>query len=292
MRGLGKKTIVLRQAILSVLDDFDGAMSSRQVAYQLVNREIIPNRESEKERILGIIVDMRRDGSIPYSRIVDRSRAKHHFEGWAGLHEVLDTFSTSLRLDMWRDQPVIPMVALEKGALSGIFSEIVDEYGVSLWTFGGFNSVSFDYEWSVAIEEITDLGKRVEIAYFGDHDPSGICIEETSLNRLRGEFGVEFGWERKGLLVEDFDWFGLAEIPINENDPRANRFLQRFAPRGAELDALPPGELKSRIRGFIEKYIDRDLWERTKRDEQVQREALRVVAENWETAVAAAGGAA
>jgi hypothetical protein len=291
VRGLGKKTIALREEILSVLAGFDGPMSSRQIAYQLVGRGAIENTEKEKERIGRIIVDMREECIIPYSRIVDRTRAKHHCIGWNGVSDIMEASASQYRRDLWADQPVVPMIACEKRALEGVFSQIVDEYGVSLWTFGGFNSLSFDYEWAQEIGNITETGKRVEISYFGDHDPSGVCIEDTSFDRLI-KFGADFKWFRWGLLPEDFAAFNLARIPVKESDQRTKAFLSKFGDQAAELDALPPAELERRIRRAIECNLDRERWDALKRVEEAERGALKLVTGNWDTAVAAVRGAA
>lgn len=291
-RGLGRKTIALRAEILEVLAGFDGAMSSRQVAYQLVGRQVIENTEKEKERVGRVIVDMRKEGLIPYSRIVDRTRSMHQRAAWNGVTEIMEAAASQYRRNLWADQPVIPMIACEKRALEGVFSNVVDEYGVSLWTFGGFNSLSFDYEWSAAIREITQTGKRVEIAYFGDHDPSGVSIENTSFERLGDEFGAAFEWCRYGLNPEDFDAFNLARIPVKPTDTRAKAFLSKFGDHAAELDALPPAELERRIREAIENYIDVDRWEALKKTETAERESLDLVIGNWDRAVAAVRGAA
>jgi hypothetical protein len=291
-RGLGKKTIALREEILAVLEDFNGRMSSRQVAYQLVGRQAIENTEKEKERVGRVIVDMRKEGLIPYTRIVDRTRSKHQLDGWNGVTDIMEAAASQYRRNLWADQPVIPMVACEKRALEGVFSAIVDEYGVSLWTFGGFNSLSFDYEWSEAIKEITETGKRVEVAYFGDHDPDGICIEDTSFERLGEEFGADFEWARWGLHSEDFSKFEIARIPVKKTSPRAKVFLKKFGDRAAELDALPPAELESRIRQAIEEHIDGKKWEELKKVEAAERDSLKIVIDNWEAAVLGARGAA
>jgi hypothetical protein len=292
MRGLGKKTIALRAAINEVLAAFDGPMSSRQVAYQLVGLRTIENTEAEKERVGRVIVDMRKEGLIPYSKIVDRTRSKHQRASWNGVTDIMEAAASQYTRNLWADQPVIPMIACEKRALEGVFSRIVDEYGVSLWTFGGFNSLSFDYEWSEAIKEITATGKQVEISYFGDHDPSGVCIEDTSFERLGEEFGVDFTWRRWGLNPEDFQAFDLACIPVKETDRRAKAFLSKFGDQAAELDALPPAELEGRIRSAIGQHLDAERWEALKKTEAAERESLNLVIGNWDTAVAAVRGAA
>lgn len=289
-RGLGKRTIALREAILDVLERFDGPMSSRQVAYQLVPH-VIENTESEKERVGRVIVQMRREGLIPYRRIVDRTRARHQRASWDGVLDIMESAAAGYRRNLWADQPIIPMVALEKRALEGVFSTVVDEYGVSLWTFGGYNSESFDFEFAEAITDITDTGRSVVIIYFGDHDPSGLDIERATVERLR-RFGAQFEWQRVGLLAEDFDAFNLARVPVKPTDTRAKVFLSKFGDRAAEVDALPPDILGRRIRAAVETFIEPTAWESLRAAEAAEKEALETVMGNWDAAVAAARTAA
>jgi hypothetical protein len=189
------------------------------------------------------------------------------------------------------------MIACEKAALEGIFSQVVDKYGASLWTLRGFNSESFEYEWAEEIRELNDAGKKVVIYYFGDFDPSGLSIEATSKRKLEA-WGAKFTWVRAGLLLEDFDRFNLIRIPVKRSTPekkgdsRAEPFLSKFGDQAAELDALKPAELERRIRESIENHIDRDRWTRMVGVEKAEKESLNVVVRNWGVAVKAARGAA
>jgi hypothetical protein len=292
MRGLGKKTIALRDVIDAVLEDFGSIhMSSRQVYYQLVSRGAVERGDKSVRQVQRQLVDMRLAGLIPFSRIVDRRRAKHQRPSWEGMEDMLLACSQQFRRNVWADQADVPMIACEKQALEGIFAEACDDYGVSLWPVCGMNSWSFAYEWSEAIRELTDEGKQVVIAYFGDADPPGLNIENDCRKKL-DHFGVSYTWHRLGLHPEDFDRFDLVRLPLqNPGSPSAKRFRRAFGPDAAELDALPPDELQRRIRVFVEKYLDRDVWDRTKRDEEVQRESFRIVAGNVNAAVAAARAA-
>jgi hypothetical protein len=287
VRGEGRRTLELRTAILAMLPELPAAVSSRQVFYQCVSRGVIENNAKSCRAVLRLLVKMRRDCSIPYSRIVDRTRRKHHEQGWDGVTEIMEAVAGQYRRDLWSDQPVIPMIACEKQALEGIFSKIVDEYGASLWTIRGFNSESFEFEWSEEIRNLTVGGKRVAIAYFGDFDPSGLAIEENSRRKLTG-FGAVFSWRRGGLSQEDFDALDLVRVPVKRTDTRAKSFLTQFGDCAAELDALHPAELERRIRVAIEEHIDTAKWDRLRAVELVERDSLHVVTRNWDTAVQAA----
>ena len=290
-RGLGKKTLILRTLIKQVLFEKYPAttMSSRQVFYQCLG-PLVANAESEYRRVCRTLVNMRRDATIPYDRIVDRTRSKHQRSGWDSASEILGAVSQQFRRDMWTEHDTVPVIACEKQALEGIFAEVCDEYGVQLYIIRGFNSESFDYEWSEEIKALNDDGKRVVIAYFGDHDPYGIDIEDNSKRKLRG-FGAKFEWTRLGLLPRDVGTFNLPTQPL-KGAKRSERFRVKFGDWGAELDSLPPDELPRRIRAFIEGFVDREVLARVQRDERVQRESLNLVAKNWRAAVRGAQEAA
>lgn len=290
-RGESKKTQALRGAVLDVLERIDGSLSSRQVFYQCVSTGAVSNCKAECLRVGRLLVAMRRDGSVPYDRIVDRTRSKHVLPSWEGLAQILEASAEQYRVDYWRTQSVVPMIACEKQALEGIFAETVDEHGVPLWVIRGFNSESFEYEWAEDIKAIVASGRAVVVYYFGDHDPSGLCIEANSKRKLEA-FGARFTWERAGLLAEDFERFGLVNVPVKQTDTRAKAYLSQFGDRAAELDALHPDELRRRIGAVVGRHINAQRWKALVRGQEAGRESLRAIAGNVPKALQAVQGAA
>jgi hypothetical protein len=292
-----KDTETLIATVLTVLDDFPGTMSTRQVFYQCVSRGVIPNQANEYDRVQRLLVDLRRNDEIEDDRIVDRTRSKHQRPGWNGLEDILADAKSQYRRNLWRDQRAHVMIALEKDALAGVFAEVVDEYGASLWTLRGFPSLALLFDWRREILELNYEDKAVHIYYFGDFDPSGLQIEQTTKRELASE-GAEFTWKRAGLLVEDFKRFEIMRVEVKRDkpatearkakrgmpatkareakrgDPNARRFLEEFGDTAAELDALPPDELRQRIRTQIERHIHREEWERLKAQENAERESF------------------
>jgi hypothetical protein len=288
-RGRGRRTAELADAALRVFADFDGSMSTRQVFYQLVSVGAVENTHRDYERVQRLLVNMRREHEIPYDRIVDRTRRKHQRAGWNGVQDVMVTVAEQYRRNLWIGQDTVVMVACEKQALEGVFAEVVDRYGASLWTLRGYASESFAYEWAREIERINLEGSSVAIAYFGDHDPSGLGLEQDVQDKLRSHY-ADFTWERYGLLTSDFDSFGLVNVPVKPTDSRARKYLEQHGDRAAELDALRPDELRSRIERAIVAHIDDgEAWEALERTENAEREALELVTRNWNKALKAAG---
>jgi hypothetical protein len=191
------------------------------------------------------------------------------------------------RRDPWAEQSTHVHLCCEKQALEGVFLEVVNEYSAPLWTLRGFVSEAYVFEWSEEIKALTDKGMDVVVAYYGDHDPSGLSLEENARTRLR-DMGAEFTWKRCGLLWNDFDRFKLVNVDVKNSDSRAREYLRRFGNRAAELDALPPDQLQRRIRESIEEHIDPEAWESAQQVEVHEREAIEVVTQNWEAAVSGA----
>ncbi|HEY6461078.1 MAG TPA: hypothetical protein VIY73_13030 [Polyangiaceae bacterium] len=279
-RGLGKKTILLRQAVLRELDLLPALVSTRQVYYRIVSTGLLPNCEKSYRRVATLLVDMREDGSVPYERIVDRGRARVQRSAWTSSLAILEACTQQFYLDRWSEQPTIPHVALEKHALEGVFGEACEEYGAPLYPFGGYASVPFLYSWCKDIKFAMARGQHVHVCYFGDHDADGVDIERAARDWLR-DHGAVFSWARYGLLRSDLDAEGMVILPVKPTSPRAKGYVHHFGDLGgAELDALDPETLLLRVREAITPYIDVDAWMRIRREEELQREGLEL-ATGW-----------
>ncbi|MBI2393179.1 MAG: hypothetical protein HYV09_26575 [Deltaproteobacteria bacterium] len=286
-RGLGRRTHELRDAIVRVLDGFDGSMSTRQVFYQVVSIGAIENSPANYDRVQRAIVAMRRDGTIPYARIVDRTRRKYQRAAWDSAEEAVGALHSQYRRDLWADQPTVVHVACEKQALEGIFAAACDEYGASLWILRGFISEGFVWEWAEDIRALNAAGKRVVIAFFGDFDPSGLDLERDLLDRLDG-FGAEFECFRWGIHREDIDEYGIPSVGVKATDSRTKRFVAEHGTVTAELDALPPAVLRKRVKDAIVDEIDPTAWNRLVEITNIERESMAHVARNWNSIVAMA----
>src|SRR5215831_12213193 len=57
-------------------------LTLRQLYYQFVSRDLIPNRQSEYKRLGGIINDARLAGLVDWDAIVDRTRSIRSLPHW------------------------------------------------------------------------------------------------------------------------------------------------------------------------------------------------------------------
>jgi len=272
-RGYYKKSLPIIAAIKNVLDSVDGAISTRQMYYQLLSVGVIQPTSSGYHKVQRLLVQLRRDGIVNPNRICDRTRNKHQRPSWNGLHDILDTCKIQYRRDYWSDQDVALFISVEKQALEGIFAEVCDDYGVGLFVLRGYPSYTLLYDWAGEIIELSGMGKKVKIYYFGDFDATGVHIDESVTSQLF-EFRAKFTFERVGILPGDIEKFNLMTLPVKRSDTRAKRFIGKYGTKCVELDALPPNELKQRIQKVIIKNIDLQRWERIEEIEKQEQITL------------------
>ncbi len=141
-------------------------MTVRQVYYQLVSRQAIENSRSQYNSLCKALVGARKEGIIPWDWIEDRLRRPRHVNMWKDLPDFYGNVMRWYRRDVWQSQPGLVECWLEKDALSGVFEQVLDRYGVTL-------NVGRGYDGWDSIHNAADrwAGKdKVTVLYFGDFD--------------------------------------------------------------------------------------------------------------------------
>lgn len=162
------KTCELIETARSILEEHR-PMTVRQVYYQLVSRQVIENTRSQYQSVSNALVAARQEGTIPWDWIEDRLRRPRHVSMWADLAAFAETARRAYRRNVWAEQSDYIECWLEKDALSGIFEDVLNWYGVTLNVGRGYDG------WSSIrnAAERYGSGEVVTILYFGDFDPSG-----------------------------------------------------------------------------------------------------------------------
>jgi hypothetical protein len=86
------------------------------------------------------------------------------------------------------------------------------------------------------------------------------------------------------ILRQDIAQFNLPPQRVKESDPRSGRFKARHGTECVELDALPPTELRRRLREEIEGMLDRDAWQRAIDVERVEIASIVETVNRWPSA--------
>src|ERR687894_3284749 len=97
--GKQAKTLRLLDEAVDVLTAHH-PMTVRQVYYQLVSRQVIENSRSRYQAVSDMLVEARKDGTIPWEWIEDRLRRPRAVDMWEDLADFADTASRAYRRDV------------------------------------------------------------------------------------------------------------------------------------------------------------------------------------------------
>ena len=267
-------------AALDVFQQYDTAITLRQLYYRLVSRLLIPNTINSYKRLSRMMVKAREDGDVPINCLEDRSRRVlgRGDLGYNSAEEYLKKKITTLQdswksftMPMWDDQPKNVMISLEKDALSRLVSREANRFSVRTFPTRGYPSFSFVQEMSRYITNQLG-GKPTVVLYFGDFDPSGVDIERDLSERLEKYGTRDFTVQRIALTADQIKRYKLPPMPVKMSDARADSFLEEHGDRAVELDALDPNLLQTTVRKAVVKNINMRKWNaRVRKTEELQR---------------------
>ena len=109
-----------------------------------------------------------------------------------------------------------------KPALSGIFEDILDPYGVTLNVGRGFDG------WSSIYVASRRRGDDDTVFYFGDFDPFGEDMVRSVCMRL-GDLGSRPKLIKYALLFEDIERYRLPPDFTKVTDTRRSAFVAKWS---------------------------------------------------------------
>jgi len=269
-----------------IIEEYEAAgyrLTVRQLYYQMVSRDMIPNNEKSYKRIVNLISDARQAGMIDWDMIEDRGRILHRNSHWNSPKDILKSAAYSYRTDKWAGQPWYIEVMVEKDALSGVISPVCNELDIAYTANKGYSSSSAMYEAGKRLYERYLDGKNIMVIYLGDHDPSGIDMTRDIIERLALFSGLdgEIDVVRVALNYDQVEILQPPENPTKTTDSRAAAYIRRFGHSSWELDAIEPKELADIIQQQVYSVRDVDLWQDAVDEEESERERLQLLADRW-----------
>ena len=257
-RAYQKETRVRLDKIVKITEEYikmGQRLSVRQLYYQLVAHNVIPNSISSYNSAKELIKNGRRTGDIDWDCIVDRGRVPVMPHQYASVSEFMSKTVGSYRRNRWEGQPHYVEVMVEKDALTGVLEPIANEYHVLLLANKGYSSTSAMHTAAERISQEHESGKTCHILYMGDHDPSGVNMVRDIKKRM-SEFKCTVELERIALTMEQVKKYNPSPNPIKMSDSRAAEYSEQYGNRSWELDALNPQILAGILKEHILKYLD------------------------------------
>jgi len=258
-------------------------LTLRQLYYQFVARDIIPNKQTEYKRLGDIINNGRLNGLIDWSAITDRTRHVRRHSYWTSPESVIDSAAYSYRLDKWAKQDYRVEAWIEKDALIGVIADVCDEFEIPYFSCRGY--VSQSEMWAAARRIRKNnlyCGQKTMVLHLGDHDPSGIDMTRDITDRIQMFLrpdGMEHVFEIKRLALNmtQVEEFTPPPNPAKTTDSRYASYIEKYGRESWELDALEPRTLAALIRDAVSEYRDIDKWEEIVSQEQETKELIRSI---------------
>ena len=145
------------------------SLTLRQVYYQMVARDIIPNNMRSYKNLGNLINDARLAGLIDWLAIEDRTRNLRGNSHWTEPGKVIESAAYSYRRDHWEGQPNYVEVWVEKDALIGIVGQICGKLDVNHFSCRGYVSQSEMWAAARRLHRRQEAGQRVVLLHLGDH---------------------------------------------------------------------------------------------------------------------------
>lgn len=253
----------------------------RQLYYQFVARDIIPNKQTEYKRLGSIINDARLAGFIDWSYMQDRTRNLSRLSHWDSPGDVINSAAQGYHRNLWEGQERYVEVWIEKDALIGVIEGPCEELDVPFFSCRGYTSQTEMWGASQRLISREKKSKQTtHIIHLGDHDPSGKDMTRDIQDRL-ALFGSRVTIERIALNMDQVKQYDPPPNPAKITDSRAGAYMEEFGDESWELDALDPDVLANLIRSRIEELLDRDLFEEKQSLQESERATLVKASDNW-----------
>lgn len=279
-------SLKLIKTINGVIDEYTAQgydLTLRQVYYQLVARDYIPNNERSYKNTGELINNARLAGLIDWYAIQDRTRNLRKNSHWTNPADIMESVLYSYAVDKRFDQPNYIEVWVEKDALIGIVRQISSKLDVPCFSCRGYVSASEMWAASQRFIRQEDRQRRI-ILHLGDHDPSGKDMTRDISERLE-LFGADVEVRRIALNWDQIEEYGPPPNPAKLSDSRAKSYIRQYGTESWELDALEPSVLESLIQNEVDSLTDVFLFNQAMVREDNDRRELSLVKDNWSKAV-------
>lgn len=265
--------------IVETYSDQGYNLTLRQLYYQFVARDIIPNNQKQYDNLGELVNNARLAGLVDWYAIEDRTRNVRNTFHWQNPSSLLQSAAQQFNINKWENQPTHVEVWVEKDALVEVIGKPAEAYDVPYFSCRGYVSQSEMWAAARRIERKLNEHERAVIIHLGDHDPSGKDMTRDIEERIQtflindGYFGECFSINRIALNMDQIERYNPPPNPAKLTDSRCGKYIREYGYESWELDALEPSVLDNLISETILCYLDKDLYDTmTRKEEKIKAE--------------------
>lgn len=263
-------------------------LTLRQLYYQFVARDLIPNSQKSYKRLGDIISDGRMLGLIDWDSISDRLREVRSFRTYEDPADRIRVAARTFMLNLWEvsEQEYRPEVWVEKDALAEVVERAADKFRTPVMVCRGYMSQSAIWQAGhYRFREQVDQGLTPVVIHLGDHDPSGIDMTRDIQERLSLFAEGEVRVERIALNMDQVRQYNPPPNPAKITDSRAAGYISEHGRQSWELDALEPRVLDDLIVNAIKQFVDMPDWREAVEREEGERQRLHDISDRFDDVI-------
>lgn len=235
----------------------------RGIYYHLTTLGLVPKTENGYKRVQNTCARMRREGALPFYWVSDNTRWMRKPQTYNSMQQALQETASFYRRDFLNYAGLDIEIWLEKDALASIFYDVTSKWDIRLMVSRGFASLTFLHDAAIQLQD----GAHIYI--FSDYDSSGESLAKSIDTGLH-EFSASKRFNIKRALLnreQVLTW----NLPTR--DPKATDRRNGFT-FCAELDAIPPVQLRQEVENCIIEHCDPDTLQLLRSIESEERESI------------------
>lgn len=232
----------------------------RQIYYVAISEGWLPPDTNKTKRrsykaIQGALEKGRRRGEIPWGWIVDVGRVyRRNFS-----EKNLSDFARDGHLYYTPPADHGCLLWVEKDTIVPTIEDLARDFVCPLVSGRGFSGLSHIRKVSLDLDGVVN-----RIFYVGDHDPSGMVIDESLEANLLNDFGV--AWQVRRIALTWDQAQDLPHLDLKPTDSRTPGYEACYGSRAWEVEALPVEELREIVSNQLH-----TLWPEQKKSEYENR---------------------
>lgn len=258
------ESLALIKNVQTVLDEYRSQlpMTARQIFYRLVGAHGYDKTERAYANLCEKLVRARRAGMISFGDIRDDGTTSLGGDGgWDSIeqfYEGLRGAGSRYRRETREGQDLRIELWCEAAGMAPQLQRAAREYGVGVYSTGGFSSVTVTHE----------IARRVEredvptiFLHVGDYDPSGESIFTSMTEDVLGflpAWMVDDEWfvpQRVALTEDQVAQYDLPTAPPKKSDSRS----VNWEGETTQAEALPPDLLAEIVQEALADHTDMEL---------------------------------
>lgn len=282
-KGFSIESLQLIDVANDIIKEYQAAgydLTLRQLYYQFVARDYLPNHQKSYDKLGTLINNARLAGLVDWNAIVDRTRNVVFQSHWDSPEDILQGAAHSFAVDKWAGQEYRVEVWIEKEALAGVLQAVCPGLDVPYFSCRGYVSQSEQWRAAMRLKGYAEAGQIPYIVHLGDHDPSGIDMTRDIGDRL-STFGCRIEVNRIALNMNQIEEYQPPPNPAKTTDSRFRDYAQIYGDQSWELDALEPQLLSQLVTDAVLVKRDQSIWDEQVRIEESHKEILRKISHSY-----------